>query len=149
MPPLRAARRKAQLGQLHWFAGHASQAHQLLEEARREFLAIRDEGNTSLNLLDALVEVNGFLGDRPELEREAAALLKETAQDKWRNGLSEQIIAAAYCAMGDADHAVPMLDHLLSVDCDNSLTRPMLQQHPIGDRIRNDPRFRALAETPR
>ena len=144
MPPLMAARRKGQLGQLHWFAGHMLEAQQLLEEARGELTALRDKGNTSLDVLDALVETNGFLDDRPQLDREAEALLKETAPDKWRYGLSEQTVAGAYSVMGATDRALPLIEHALSVDCDTSLTLANLRQHPVWDRMRNDPRFQKL-----
>ncbi len=145
-PPLMAARRKIFLGELHFFAGHTSEAHQLLEEGRRELTALRDGGNTSADVLDPLVEANGFLGDRPQLDREADALLKETAPDKWRYGLAEQTVAAAYSVIGAADRALPLIEHALSVDCDTSLTVANLRQHPVWDRIRDDPRFKKLED---
>ncbi|MFL6536795.1 MAG: tetratricopeptide repeat protein, partial [Chthoniobacterales bacterium] len=140
-PALVLARRKGQLGQLQWFAGQPEQARQSLEEARRELIAIRDGGNTSDDLLAGLVLVDGFLADRPELEREADVFLKQTSRDKWQYGLSEQIVAAAYAVTGNADRALPLIEKALSISCDSSLTRANLRQHPVWDGVRNDPRF--------
>ena len=85
--------------------------------------------------------VDGFLADRPELEREADVFLKQTSRDKWQYGLSEQIVAAAYAVTGNADRALPLIEKALSISCDSSLTRANLRQHPVWDGVRNDPRF--------
>ncbi len=145
LPSLMAARRRILLGELHSFAGHTREAHQLLEAARRDLMALRAGGNTSDDVLDGLVQSNGFLGDRLQLDEAAEALLQQTAPDKWQYGLSEQTVAAAYAAIGAADRALPLIEHALSVNCDTSLTAANLRQHPVWDRIRDDPRFQKLA----
>ena len=91
---------------------------------------------------------NAFLGDRPALAREAETLLNETKSDLWRSPASEEIVAGCYAVLGDADRAVPLLVHVLSIDYENALTRASLRLDPIWDRIRNDPRFQKLANGP-
>ncbi len=145
LPPIMKAMRKTLLAELHSFAGHTSEARQMLEQARRDLTALRTEGNTSSVVLDGLVQCDGFLGDRQELDREAEALLKQTAPDKWQYGLSEQTVAGAYSVIGAADRALPFIEHALSVNCDTSLTVVSLRQSPVWDRIRDDPRFQKIA----
>jgi len=144
-PPLRLARRQGFLGELHYFAGHTDEARRLISEARRSLIALRESGNSSIDLLEELVADAGLLGDHAALDQDAESLRKEVATDKWRSGYSEQVIATAYAVMGDADTAIPIIEHALATESDLALTRPMLRQHPTWDHIRNDPRFQKLA----
>ena len=143
--PLLAAILKGILGRLQIAAGHAAEGRSLLEVARRELLALRAGGNTTIDIADALIADNAFLGDQPALAREAEALLNETKNDLWRSPVSEEIVAVGYAVLGDSDRAVPLIAHVLSLDYENALTRAALRQDPVWDRIRNDPRFQKLA----
>jgi TolB-like protein/Flp pilus assembly protein TadD len=143
--PLVAALLKGFLGRLQIAAGHAAEGRSLLEESRRELLAQRAQGNTTLDIADALIADNAFLGDRQQLDREAEALLNATKSDLWRSPLSEEIVAGGYAIAGVADRAVPLIAHVLSLDYEFALTRAALRQDPIWDRIRSDPRFQKLA----
>ena len=142
--PLSIAQRQAFLGEVHYFAGHAAEARRLIGEARQEMIAIRESGNSSVDLLDDLVITAGLLADHAALDQAAAALRKEVAPDKWRGGLAEQLIACAYAEMGDADTAIPIIERALTTESNLALTRPMLRQHPAWDHIRSDPRFQRL-----
>jgi len=141
---LSMARRNAFFGELHYFAGHEEEARRLMTEARRALLALRDNGNSSADLLDTLVLSAGFLGDHAALDQDAAALRKARANDKWSGGLSEQLIAAAYALLGDAEAAISIIEPALVTENDFALTRSMLRQHPCWDRIRSDARFQKL-----
>ena len=143
--PLWAAILKGTLGRLQTAAGHGAEGRPLLEEARRELLAQRAQGNTTLGIAEALIADNAFLGDRQQLDREAEALLNATKSDLWRSPASEEIVASGYAILGVADRAVPLIAHVLSLDYDFALTRAALRQDPIWDRIRSDPRFQKLA----
>ena len=108
-------------------------------------IALRESGNSSIDLLEELVADAGLLGDHAALDQDAESLRYEVATDKWRGGYSEQVIASAYAIIGDADTAIPIIERALATESDLALTRPMLRQHPTWDRIRNDPRFQKLA----
>ena len=116
-----------------------------MEQSRRELIALRDHGDTSLPIWDSLIEEDALLGDRKEMEREAADLLQKTQRDLWRAPISEEVVARAYAILGDADRAIPHLGHLLSVPYRHSLTRAYLRLDLVWDKIRNDPRFEKLA----
>lgn len=142
---LRQADDKSWLGTLKVLAGHEEEGRVLLEEARRELIALRESGNTSVRLRDALMFTNAVLLDRPEVERGATELLNETKQDLWRAPSSEEGIAACFAYLGDADRAIPLLQHTLSVPYYRAVTPALLRLDPIWDKIRNDPRFQTLA----
>ncbi len=142
---LRQADDKSWLGTLKVLAGHEEEGRVLLEEARRELIALRDSGNTSVRLRDALMFTNAVLLDRPEVERGATELLNETKQDLWRAPSSEEVIAACFAILGDADRAIPLLQHALSVSYYRAVTPALLRLDPIWDKIRKDPRFQTLA----
>ena len=142
------AARKVYRGEILAFAGQVEEGRRLTEEGRHGLSALRESGNASIDILERLVEANGALQDRPQLELTAAQLLKATEIDKWRYGTSEQDIAQAYAALGDADRAIPLLKHCLTTEYDLALTVPQLQQYPGWDRLRGDARFQALLKEP-
>lgn len=146
LPPLMKAWRRVLQGEVDALAGNAEEARPILLQACRDLLALRAAGNASKDVDTAMVEASGFLGDRAQLDREAEALLAKTRNDRWQFGLSQQIAGGAYAAIGDADRAMPLITDALAAQCDNSLTVASLQQHPVWDRIRNDPRFQKLCE---
>ncbi len=56
------------------------------------------------------------------------------------------VIATGYAQMGDADHAVPLLDSVLHQTYVDAITPAYLRFDPRYDRIRNDPRFEKLCQ---
>ena len=144
--PLRAADSKSWLGGLKLLAGHKSEARALLEEARGELLALRDQGETNRHLNEALIWTCAALGDRQAVEREAPALLSQTRPDLWEAPGSKATLASAYSLLGDADRAMPLLQQALSASYHHAITPGLLRLDPVWDRIRNDPRFVKLSE---
>jgi serine/threonine-protein kinase len=59
-------------------------------------------------------------------------------------------MAQIYAFLGDADHAIPVLQRLLQIPAGGQIAPGLLRMDPVWDPIRNDPRFQALAaeETP-
>jgi len=144
--PILAAETKAYIGEINLTAGGSAEAKPLLDEARRELLALRAQGNSTIDIWDDLIFINAFLDDREQLDREADALLIQTKGDLWRYPRSEEFIATGYAVTGAAARAVPILARLLSVDYDRAITRANLRLDPVWDRIRNDPEFQQLLD---
>ena len=143
--PVQMADDKMWLGSLQIGAGRPAEGRALIEQARVELLAARAHGDTGLHLKDALLAANAFLGDRPQVEEQAAALLAETRKDAWRAPETEEAVAGAYAILGDADRAIPYLEHCLAASYRRALTPALLRLDPIWDKIRLDPRFQKLA----
>jgi TolB-like protein/Tfp pilus assembly protein PilF len=142
--PLEAADNKSWLGGLNLLAGHQSEARALLEEARKELLALREEGETSWRLNQALIWTNAALADRQAVEREVPEFLGRTQHDLWRAPSAKATLAGAFALLGDADRAIPLLQQALSSSYQQSITPGLLRLDPIWDPIRNDPRFQKL-----
>ena len=104
-------------------------------------------------------ELHGLLGVAYALSDEAAPAiaegekaiaLKSTSEDLFEGPKVEETVAQIYAALGDADHAVPILKRLLQMPYRNPITTGGLRVDPFWDPIRNDPRFQELvAEKPR
>ena len=83
-------------------------------------------------------------------EGEKAIALKSTSEDLFEGPKVEETVAQIYAALGDADHAVPILKRLLQIPYRQPITTESLRVDPFWDPIRNDPRFQELvAEKPR
>ena len=132
-------------GELMVAGGDSAKGRPLIEQSRRELIAARNAGNTSLRIYDAIIANDADLGDVKEVEREATDMRQRTQRDKWRAPATEEAIAHAYATLGDADRAIPLIEHVLSDAYVRSLTPAILRLDPSWDKIRNDPRFQQLA----
>ncbi|MEO5754510.1 MAG: tetratricopeptide repeat protein, partial [Chthoniobacterales bacterium] len=133
------------LGVLHYFAGHQVEARSIIEQAQRELLALKAAGDTNPRVADAILMAAAALGDAAGVEKRAAALLAATEHDVWRLPESKENVAIAYAILGDADHAIPVIEDCLGAVYRRSLTPALLRLDPVWDKIRDDPRFQKLA----
>ncbi len=148
LPPIFQTMLPAVIGTLHCAKGDLTTARPLFQQTQRELRTLRDQSDTGLlpDAADALVEVDARLGEREEVEREAAAVLKNAAKDAWRLPQSQEVIARSYAILGDADRAIPFLERLLKTPYNFSITPAKLRFDPVWDPIRHDPRFQKLCE---
>ncbi len=144
--PLLEADDKSWLGSLQILAGHEAAGRQLLTEARVALQALAAAGDTSPRLAVSLTLASADLGDRTEVEKQAAMLLRRK-DDLWMFPEWETDVAVAYARLGDAAKATPLLEHALAVSYRRSLTPALLRLDPVWDPIRSDPHFQRLAAT--
>ena len=93
-----------------------------------------------------------WLGDAASAvaEGEKAMAMKATSENPFDGPKGEEFMARIYAILGDADHAVPILERLLKKPYAEPITPGLLRIQPSWDRIRSDPRFQELAaEKPR
>ena len=144
MPPLFVALAHSELGILHQLKGDPAQAQPLLLQAEGELktLSERDQG---ILLSETLLAVEAGLGRRDEVERLAKHNLKIVGRDQWQLPYEKECIARAYVALGDLEHALPLLSDALQAPCVMPLTPAHLRFDPHYDPWRKDPRFQKLA----
>jgi serine/threonine protein kinase len=82
-------------------------------------------------------------------EGQKAMAIYPTSKDPMDGPDLEEDMAQIYALLGDADHAVPILNRLLQIPCVNvtvgTITPALLRLDPAWDQIRSDPRFQELA----
>jgi TolB-like protein/Tfp pilus assembly protein PilF len=144
-PPLMIAFAHETIGALTMALGKKDQARSFLAEAEAELLASKQQGNASPEVVATLLEIHALLGQREEVDREAAEHIAARAKDRWKGPLAEADAARAYSLLGDRDRALSILERLLVEPSADSLTPALLRLDPVWDPIRNDPRFQKLA----
>jgi len=85
------------------------------------------------------------LGQRDQAVAEAlrtTALIPESA-DNLEGPVWQGFLAKTYAMIGDADHALPLIEHLLQSEI-SLLSPAILRLDPVWDPIRQDPRFQKL-----
>lgn len=75
--------------------------------------------------------------------RQATELVPE-ATDPFEGPTQVSYLAQTYALNGDADHAIPLLEHLLQIP--SGATPQFLRLDPSWDAIRDDPRFQNLVK---
>jgi serine/threonine protein kinase/Tfp pilus assembly protein PilF len=98
----------------------------------------------------ALGIAHAGLGEAPSAiaEGQKAMAIYPTSRDPMDGPDLEADMAQIYALLGDADHAIPILNRLLQIPCANgtliTITPALLRLDPVWDQIRSDPRFQEL-----
>ena len=71
--------------------------------------------------------------------------MRPTSKDPFEGPAHEENMARIYALLGDADHAIPILQRLLQISYGGAITPTLLRLDPVWDQIRKDPRFQELA----
>jgi tetratricopeptide (TPR) repeat protein len=125
--------------------GRFEAAKPALEKFHAQVEARLEHGDTSAGLRGTLIDISAILGDRATVERESEKLLRENQRDLWALPSDEENVARGYALLGDADRALPHLKRALQ-PAQFGLTPAYLRLDIVWDRIRNDARFRKLAQ---
>ena len=70
--------------------------------------------------------------------------LQPSTEDPFEGPNREEQMAQIYALLGDADHAIPILQRLVHTSAYTEIVPTLLRLNPIWDSIRNDPRFQEL-----
>jgi len=97
-------------------------------------------GDSSLGLTYA------YLGRKEDAIREIKRQLQRTAEESWSRPAHRQALALVYARFGEAKKTVEILDSLLAIRYEYSITVEALRLDPRFDPIRDHPRFQALLE---
>ena len=117
-------------GELEWLRGNKAAAQPFLHEAERQFTQLRERNEGGVMVLEELIRVEACLGQRDAVERLAPDLRAARRMDKWTSPIAEEKIASAYAIMGDADHALPLLETILHQSYAGAITRAYLRLDP-------------------
>jgi TolB-like protein/Flp pilus assembly protein TadD len=142
--PLRLVMARLDLAILQQLTGDSVTAKPVLEELRAQFETQRKQGDRTLELVDAIIDISAVLGDRATVEREAELMIQATARDRWRLPHSHQVVGRAYAVLGDAERALPHIERALEPS-QQGLTPAYLRLDPVWDKVRSDPKFQRLA----
>jgi len=74
-------------------------------------------------------------------EGQKAMALDPASTDRFEGPGGEANRAHIYALLGDADHAIPILQRLLQIPYGLAITPALLRLDPVWDQIRKDPRF--------
>lgn len=134
------------LGHLYRYMNDKERARAFLHEAQQ--IAVR---SVAENPLDAprhaiLGQIYAALEQKDEAigEGQRAVELLPESKDAFDGPMMILALAQVYAMLGQADSALPLLQHLLLTP--RGVTVPMLQLDPVWDALRGDPRFQRLIE---
>lgn len=119
------------------------EARAALERSRDELISIRSKGDDLNWTASVLLIVTGFLKDKATVDLVAAQLRSKIESDAFSRGELEQAIAIARAHLGETEVAIASVQQLLKTP---GVLTPALLVDPLWDPLRNDPRFRELAE---
>jgi tetratricopeptide (TPR) repeat protein len=120
---------------------------QLVQVAQKNLANAEDAPYHGSEAHAALGLAYATVGDSAAVaESQKAVTLQPSSEDPMEGPTQEQNLAMTYALLGDADHAVPIIKRLLQTSYPDPLTPALLRFDSIWDKIRDDPRFRELAE---
>jgi serine/threonine protein kinase/Flp pilus assembly protein TadD len=142
---------KLLLGLSQQRAGDVAAARATYEKAAQDFRRELEKvapGNPAEAVLHAALGLAyAGLGEAASAiaEGQKAMAMRPTSKDPMEGPGEEESMADIYALLGDADHAIPILKHLLQIPYGFAITPALLRLDPIWDQIRDDPRFQELA----
>jgi serine/threonine-protein kinase len=144
--PLLAANYRGELVIAEALAATPAEVRGELERVRDELKQSRVQGNVMNWNATLLLLISGLLKDKATLDGIAEELRPKIESDAFTGPSLEEAIAIGRAHLGETDAALTSIKRLLQTPGEGSLTPALLRIDPLWDPLRNDPRFRALAE---
>jgi TolB-like protein/Tfp pilus assembly protein PilF len=146
---IRLSQIRIALGDFQRLSGDASAANASYARARDELDAQLKQQPDNSEIISALAQAYAGLGDKKVALQyaEQALALRPESQDVVLARQYEEDLARIEARFGEADRAIKVLQHLLTVPYGNPpITPALLRLDPTFDPLRNDPRFQKLCE---
>ena len=123
---------------------------QAAQEFQRELGNVAPDSVPAAELHSNLGIAYAGLGDTASAvaEGEKGMAIQASSEDPFEGPLREEALAQIYALLGDADHAIPILNRLVQISSLTEITPALLRLDPIWDSIRNDPRFQKIVTAP-
>jgi TolB-like protein/Flp pilus assembly protein TadD len=131
-------------------AGDVAAARTTYEEVVRmlqhELANVLPDSGPGASLHAALGLAYAGLGDAVSAvsEGQKAMTMDPTSKNPFEGPAQEENLARIHAILGDADHAIPILERLLRIPYGGAMTPALLRIDPMFDPIRPDPRFQKL-----
>ena len=136
------------LGHAQQRAGHADAARLSFERTVRVYTQRPDVAeHTATAGYENLALAYAGLGDHAEALKTAQKAIEHYRNDAYAKPGAELALAQIYAMHGDNDAAIALVPSLLEGRM-SGLTPELLALDPFWDKIRDDPRFKALAKEP-
>jgi serine/threonine-protein kinase len=138
------------LGQAQQRAGNTAAANaayqEVVQELTRQIEEAAPEAAPAAELHSNLGIAYAGLGDAASAiaEGEKGLAMQPSSEDPFEGPIREEAMARIYTLLGDADHAMPILERLVKVPAPTEIVPWHLRLDPTWDPIRNDPRFQEL-----
>jgi tetratricopeptide (TPR) repeat protein len=120
------------------------------QEAAREYQQrlekISSDAPAATDMHRGLGHAYAGLGDAASAvaEGQKAMAIDPTSNDPFEGPQQEESMAEIYAMLGDADHAIPILQRLSQIHGPTEIVPALLRINAVWDPIRNDPRFQEL-----
>jgi tetratricopeptide (TPR) repeat protein len=116
------------------------------QELKRQLEKAVPDSGPAADLHSNLGIAYAGLGDAASAvaEGQRAMALQPSSEDPFEGPEKEEAMARIYALLGDADHAIPILERLIRISSPTEITPGLLRLDPIWDLIRSDPRFQKL-----
>jgi TolB-like protein/Tfp pilus assembly protein PilF len=138
----------------HWYAGLIARARGDAPSARKSFEQAKNivendraQFPNDAKIIAMLALIYAELGEKTEAQRAAARAreLLPIAKDSFDGPILMTTLAAVSAKLGEMDSAIQQLESLVGIP--NGPTAGTLRAEPEWDSLRDDPRFKELAET--
>jgi TolB-like protein/Flp pilus assembly protein TadD len=133
-----------QIGWTYLLLGREALAREHLEIALVTWEELARSAPENPVFLSGMAYVRAALGQRDEAIRDAERAIELRRGDAYSGPMYTETLASVYSLSGEAEKALDLIEHLLSIPYETPLTLAELRLGPEWDPLRAEPRFQEL-----